>query len=194
MSPEQTALARIDTRRGTGGMMLTIATEGFLFVMFFFAYFYAAKGGWRWLDEKPPKLLLAFVMLGILLSSSLVIWWGEQQVKKQRYALGRVAVVVTLIMGLVFLGVQTIEYRNHLKELTPQSDIYGSIFYTITSFHAAHVVVGLLILFYVLILPRYEPVTEPPHRPYHNAAMYWHFVDFVWVWIVALLYVAPNLR
>lgn len=194
MSPEQTALARIDTRRGTGGMMLTIATEGFLFVMFFFAYFYAAKGGWRWLDEKPPKLLLAFVMLGILLSSSLVIWWGEQQVKKQRYALGRVAVVVTLIMGLVFLGVQTIEYRNHLKELTPQSDVYGSIFYTITSFHAAHVVVGLLILFYVLILPRYEPVTAPPHRPYHNAAMYWHFVDFVWVWIVALLYVAPNLR
>lgn len=194
MTPQQTALTRIDTRRGTGGMMLTIATEAFLFVMFFFAYFYAAKGGWRWLDEKPPKLLLAFVMLAILLSSSLVIWWGEQQVKKQRYVLGRIAIVITLIMGFVFLAVQTFEYRDHLKELTPQSDVYGSISYTITTFHAAHVVVGLIVLFYVLILPRYEPVTAPPHRPYHNAAMYWHFVDFVWVFIVALLYVAPNLR
>lgn len=193
MTPE-IALSRIDDRRGTGGMFLTIATEGALFVMLFFAYFYAAKGGWRWLDEKPPKLLLAFVMLGILLTSSLVMWWGEKQVNRRKYLSGRLALVVAILMGIVFLTVQSFEYRDHLRELTPRTDIYGSLFYTITTFHAAHVVVGLLILFYVLILPRYEPVNAPPHRPYHNAALYWHFVDFVWIWIVALLYVAPNLR
>lgn len=194
MTPQQSALAHMDTRRGTGGMMLTIATEGFLFIMFFFAYFYAAKGGWRWLAEKPPKLTLAFVLLAILLSSSAVLWWGEQQVKKQRYFIGRIALAATLILGLVFLTLQGFEYADHLKELTPRTDIYGSLFYTITSFHAAHVIVGIFILFYVLILPHYEPLTAPPHRPYHNAALYWHFVDFVWVWIVALLYVAPNVR
>jgi heme/copper-type cytochrome/quinol oxidase subunit 3 len=40
---------------------------------------------------------------------------------------------------------------------------------------------------------RWEPAQHPPHRPYHNAAMYWHFVDIVWVFIVAILYVAPNI-
>lgn len=192
--PTSRIIRQIDDRRGTGAMLLTIATEGALFIMLFFAYFYAAKGGWRWLNEKPPKLVLALVMLAILLASSLVVWWGEEQVKKRRFLAGRMALVVTLLMGIAFMAVQATEYRNHLRELTPRTDIYGSLFYTITSFHAAHVLVGLLILMYVLILPRYEPVTAPPHRPYHNAALYWHFVDFVWVWIVALLYIAPNLR
>jgi heme/copper-type cytochrome/quinol oxidase subunit 3 len=186
--------SRVDDRRGTAGMLLTIATETSLFIVLFFAYFFAAKSGWRWLDEKPPKLQLALIMLAILLASSLVLWWGEQQVKRRRFLSGRIALVLTLLMGLAFMTVQFFEYRDHLRELTPRTNVYGSLFYTITSFHAAHVAVGLLILFYVLILPGYEPVNAPPHRPYHNAALYWHFVDFVWIWIVALLYVAPNLR
>jgi heme/copper-type cytochrome/quinol oxidase subunit 3 len=81
----------------------------------------------------------------------------------------------------------------HQKELLPQEDSYGSIFYTITSFHAAHLIIGWGILAYVLFQPSLEP-DRPPHRPLHSAAMYWHFVDAVWVVIVTLLYVVPNLR
>jgi heme/copper-type cytochrome/quinol oxidase subunit 3 len=97
-------------------------------------------------------------------------------------------------MGLVFLGVQAFEYVDHWKNLTPYSDSYGSIFYTITTFHAAHVIVGLLMLVYTLILPRYSPALRSPYRPYHVAAVYWHFVDIVWIFIVGLLYVMPNIR
>ena len=49
-------------------------------------------------------------------------------------------------------------------------------------------------LIFVLIFPKYEPRQWTPHRPYHNAAMYWHFVDIVWIFVVALLFVAPNVR
>jgi heme/copper-type cytochrome/quinol oxidase subunit 3 len=49
-------------------------------------------------------------------------------------------------------------------------------------------------LAYVLTLPRYEPVDRPPHRPFHNAALYWHFVDFIWIWIIIFLYIGPNTR
>jgi cytochrome c oxidase subunit III len=115
-------------------------------------------------------------------------------VKARNFTAGRALLAVTILMGLGFMALQVIEYREHLKTLQPQSDAYGSIFYTITSFHALHLVVGLSMLAYVLILPRYEPVDRPPHKPYHNAALYWHFVDIVWGFIVAILYVAPNLQ
>jgi heme/copper-type cytochrome/quinol oxidase subunit 3 len=87
------------------------------------------------------------------------------------------------------------EYRDHLKTLKPTTDAYGSLFYTITSIHGLHVVLGLLMLGYVLVLPHIGPnANKSPHRPLHTASLYWHFVDSVWVIIVTLLYVVPNVR
>jgi heme/copper-type cytochrome/quinol oxidase subunit 3 len=87
--------------------------------------------------------------------------------------------------------IQFFEYREHLKTLLPTSNAYGSIFYTITSFHAAHLTLGMLMLLYVLFLPEIGSGQKPPHRPLANAALYWHFVDVVWVFVVAILYVGP---
>lgn len=145
-------------------MLLAIATEAALFIMLFFAYFYFAKGGWRWLDEEPPKLTLAIILLIVLLTSSAVLYWGEKQVKARRHGSARVALMGTILLGIAFLVIQTFEYADHLKSLTPHTNVYGSIFYTITSFHAAHVIVGLLILFYVFDLAKARaggPATTP---------------------------------
>src|SRR5262249_20622569 len=187
-------VSAVDDRRGTGAMVCVIATESALFMMLFFSYFYLARGGWRWLNQKPPDLRLALVMLVVLLSSSAVLIWGEKQLARRRFKTARAALVGTILIGVLFLTIQFFEYRNHLQELTPRTNVYGSLFYTITSFHAAHVIVGLIMLTYVRMLPFLEPVDRPPDRPYHNVAMYWHFVDFVWILIVALLYLAPNIR
>lgn len=183
-----------DDRRGTGGMIFTIVTESSLFVILFFSYFFLSNGHWLWPNQQPPKLLLALFMLAILLLSSLVLGWGERQVRAQHFAKARMALYATIGFGVVFLVLQFFEYKDHLRTLTPRSNAYGSIFYTITSFHAAHVIGGLIILAYVAALPHWEPVDHPPHRPFRNAAMYWHFVDVVWILVVALLYVVPNLR
>ena len=192
---EHPPLVRVfDNRRGTAGMWLFILTETALFTMLFFAYFYLAQGGWRWPHETPPKLTLALIMLVVLWASSAVLYWGEKQVKAARYTQGRIALAVTILMGLGFLVLQSFEYYDHLKTLLPTTDVYGSIFYTVTTFHAAHLIVGLSMLSYVLILPALEPVNRPPHRPYHNVAMYWHFVDFIWLLIIVFLYIAPNTR
>lgn len=144
----------VDNRRGTHAMLLTIATEAALFVMLFFAYFFLSKQGWRWPTEEPPKLKLALLMLAILLTSSGILTWGESQVKKRSYVAARLAMAITAALGVIFLFVQYLEYKDHLQTLTPRSNAYGSIFYTITSFHAAHVVVGLIMLLFVLALPR----------------------------------------
>jgi cytochrome c oxidase subunit I len=182
-------VSEIDRKRGTAGIWLFIATELALFVMLFFAYYYLGPRP----TERPPKLGYALTMLGVLLGSSVVLRWGESRLAKGELHRARAALFGTLALGAGFMVLQALEYREHLKTLTPQSGSYGSIFYTITSFHAAHVLLGFFMLVYVALLPS-GPSPRPPHRVYENASRYWHFVDFVWVFIVALLYVVPNLR
>lgn len=184
----------LDDNRGSWAIWLTIATEGMLFVCLFASYFFLENNKARWSVDEPPKMHYALIMLAVLITSSFVLHWGEKQLKLQRYVAARAALGVTILMGLGFLALSAIEYRSHWKELTPYSDSYGSIFYTITTFHAAHVVVGLLILIYTLALPRYSPALRSPYRPYHVASLYWHFVDIVWLFAVSFLYVMPNVR
>ncbi|MGA7524268.1 MAG: cytochrome c oxidase subunit 3 [Acidobacteriaceae bacterium] len=184
----------LDDNRGTWGISLTIATEATLFVCLFASYFYLDTNKNRWAIDHPPKLPLAFVMLAVLVSSSIVLHFGEHQLKKGRVGMARLMMGVTVLMGMGFLAIQAFEYMDHWKDLTPDSNSYGSIFYTITTFHAAHVIVGLILLLYTLFLPRYSPALRSPYRPYHVATLYWHFVDVVWVFVVGLLYVMPNLR
>jgi len=184
---------RVDDKRGTWGMAFFVATEAALFIAMFFAYYYTDKSNAQWRTEIPSKLHYALPMLAVLLTSSAVLYWGEQQVKKQRYGAARIALIGTILLGLGFLVLTYFEDMEHLQHLTPRTDAYGSIFYAITSLHGAHVLFGLLMLSWVLVMPRCEPALYTPHRPYHNVAIYWHFVDTVWIFIVALLYVAPNL-
>jgi heme/copper-type cytochrome/quinol oxidase subunit 3 len=175
-------------------MWAVIATELMLFICMFGAYYYLGSNKDRWSIETPPKLLLAFILLAVLLSSSAVLRWGEVQLEAQRFTSARVALWFTVSMGLVFVAIQSYEYYDHWKRLTLSSDSYGSIFYSITTLHAAHVGVGLLLLAYVGILPSYVPGARSPHKPYQTVALYWHFVDAVWLLIVTLLYVLPHFQ
>lgn len=185
-------LVALDDKRGSYGIWLVIATEACLFVTLFCAYFLLGNNKNRWLVDQPPHFTYALILLAILVSSSIVLMWGERLLKQGRYAAARIVMAVTFVMGLGFLVLQSFEYLDHWKSLTPYSDSYGSIFYTITTFHAAHVIVGLLIIGYVLCLPRYGPTTHTPYQPYHVASLYWHFVDVVWVFVVVILYLIPN--
>jgi cytochrome c oxidase subunit III len=191
-SAQPIAWRQIEDRRGQAAMLCFIGTEAMLFVMLFFAYYYLGHDAPDWAAE-PPKMTMAFVMLAVLMSSSLVLHWGERQIDKARTGAAKAAAAGTAILGMMFLAMQVVEYRERLLEIRPDTDAYGSMFYLITSVHAAHVVLGVLMLVYVLMLPEIGRNRKPPHQPLRTAALYWHFVDVVWVVIVALIYVAPNL-
>jgi len=179
--------------RGSWAMTMFIATEATLFVCLFFAYYYLGHLAPAWPPE-PPEWHFAAAMLAVLLASSAVLHWGERRAERRLVSQARASVMVTVAMGVAFLGLQTVEYRHHLERLRPSSNAYGSIFYTITSVHAVHVALGVLMLLFVAALPDITDAPKPPHRPLHNVAMYWHFVDSVWVVIVVLLYALPNIR
>src|SRR5665213_809337 len=138
-------------------MYTVIATELSLFICLFASYYYLGNNKNRWAIDRPPKLHFALIMLAVLLSSSAILRWGELQVRRARYRSARIAISLTVGIGLVFLVLQSFEYREHWMTLTPWSDSYGSIFYVITTIHAAHVMMGVLLLAYVALLPRYGP-------------------------------------
>jgi heme/copper-type cytochrome/quinol oxidase subunit 3 len=183
----------LDHERGSMGMLLAITTEALLFVSMFFAYFYIGHARFTNWPSHPPKRELALIMLAVLLTSSVVLHLGEKAVKKSRIGEARLWVAATVLLGIAFLVVQTLEYSKHLAEELPTANAYTSLFFTITSIHGLHVVVGLAFLVYVLFLPEIgEHSMLPPHRALHNASLYWHFVDAVWLCIVLLLYLLPH--
>lgn len=183
-----------DDRRGTAGMTMFIATEAALFVMLFFAYFYLGRYEPLWPLAEPPKLELSSIMLAVLLASSVVLHVGERLSVRGQQASARVAVLGTILLGLTFLVLQFFEYRDRLHTLSPSTNAYGSIFYTMTGLHAVHLGFGICVLGYVLSLPRLEHSDRSPYRALHNASLYWHFVDAIWVLIMIFLYYLPNLQ
>lgn len=184
----------IDQNRGIQAAWAVVATEATLFASLFGAYYYLGTNKDRWATQDPPHLVYPFILLVILLSSSAVLHWGEMQVEKERYRAGRIALWFTVVLGLGFLILQGFEYASEWAHLTPDTNSYGSIFYTITTLHAAHVIVGVLILMYVGLQSHYGFARRSPHKPFQVATLYWHFVDAVWVFVVALLYVVPNIQ
>jgi cytochrome c oxidase subunit III len=183
----------IDSGRGTFGMYLFIATEAMLFVMLFFTYYYVEKGNvQRWLLEEPPHLHYALPMLGVLCLGSLIMHWGERKLKQREVAKARWSVFATILLGGGFCSLLYLDTVEHLQHLSPHSNAYGSIFYTITGLHGCHVLLGILMLIYISFLPTWEPTIRAPHRPFHNLMIYWDFNSILLLVIVSILYIAPN--
>ncbi len=185
---------RIDDTRGTYGMLLFILTEAMLFVFMFFSYYYVEKGNERWRVEEPPKLHYALPQLGVLALACLLMWWGQKQAVQRKAFTARTMLIATIILGLGYLTLGYLDDLEHQLHVGPRTDAYGSIFYTITTVHAGHLILGILMCFWVLFLPRskWEPVERPPHRPYYNVLLYWYFLAVVWAATVAILYIGPN--
>ena len=187
-------VTEIDDRRGSLGVALLVATEAMLFAILFGVYYYLGAGNHRWMIEDPPRLHYVIPMLAILWSSSGVFFWGEEKLKRQEYGAARLALITTIVLGLGFVAMTYFEYSEELKHLTPRTDAYGSIFFAITSLHLLHLIIGLAMLTWLLLVAkRWEPAPNIPHQPYHNVGIYWHFVDAMWGFIVAILYVYPNI-
>jgi|SRR5579871_1449468 len=182
-----------DNRVGSNSILTFIATEGTLFAMLFASYWYLGKGKPQWPMGDPPKLHYAIPMLILLLASSAVLHFGEKKVREHKVGAGMIFLGITILMGLGFIAMSVLDYQERLQTLSPTQNAYGSIYYTTVTLHAAHLVLGLMMLLYVLLLPSIEPREVTPHWPYHNAALYWHFVDAVWVFVVFIMFIIPNI-
>jgi len=95
----------------------------------------------------------------------------------------------TCLLGIGFLGFQAYEFTSFVHEgLTIRTNLFGSSFFTLTGFHGAHVTAGVLWLFTLLAIDYKRGLGPKDALLVDIAALYWHFVDVVWIVIFTLVY------
>ncbi|HEX6860758.1 MAG TPA: cytochrome c oxidase subunit 3 [Caulobacteraceae bacterium] len=177
---------------GWWGMMTLVVTEACLFGYLLFSYaFTFIQSGPSFLPSKPPSLHLAGPNTVLLLLSSVAVWWGERGIKRGRRGQFLLGVGIAIALGVIFVLIQMKEWRS--KEFTISSSAYGSHYFTITGFHMAHVVLGLVGLIAILLWGWRGYFGPERHTGVLVTSLYWHFVDVVWLTVFCAFYLAPYL-
>jgi cytochrome c oxidase subunit 3/cytochrome o ubiquinol oxidase subunit 3 len=176
--------------RGRMGMVTLIATESAFFTIFVVAYlFYIGKS----LTGPYPKDVLALPILATicLLSSSITITLAERNLRRGHVGVFNLWWMLTILLGGVFLGATAIEWYGLIFEdgLTIATNLFGTTFYSLVGFHAAHVTVGLALLTLVLVLSVFGHVKQAHAERVEVLSWYWHFVDAVWVVVFTVVYI-----
>lgn len=166
-----------------------ILAEAMIFVSLFASYWYGRLTTEVWPPAGTPAempVVLPIVMTAILVSSSFTIHHAEALMAKGDNAGFRKWLLVTMALGLAFLGCSIYEW-NHLFHLNFDfsTNFYSTAFFTITGFHGGHVVVGLGIFLAILIPALAGKVN---HTFVQTGSLYWHFVDIIWFFVVSQVY------
>ena len=194
--PLQPVPAAVEGRPlGWWGIMTTVVTEGLLFALLLFSYFYlrAGAGEWPLGGIAKPELMTTGVRSLLLFASSATISWGERGLRRGNQRRLQIGLVATIVLAIVFLAGHVVEMIELPAEFTWRTNAYGSLYYTITNFHAAHLVIGLVMLSFGLVAARRGLYRPDRHLGLQVVSIYWHFVDVVWVFVFASLYLVPHL-
>jgi cytochrome c oxidase subunit III len=185
------------------GMIMFIASEVMFFVAWFWAYFDAALypndpmqyarteltgGAWppQGIETFDPWHLPLLNTLILLTSGTTVTWAHHALLHNDRQGL-KMGLWLTVILGFVFTCVQAYEYSHAAFGFS--GNIYGATFFMATGFHGAHVIIGTVFLAVCLLRTYRGHFTPQQHLGFEFAAWYWHFVDVVWLFLFAAIYV-----
>lgn len=177
------------------GMTMTILTEGMLFglLLFVYWYLYSIADAWPLGDIEPPELFLISIRTVILLASSATMSVAERAMRRGRTGWTKGFLALTFLLGAIFLVGHVEEMLRLPEEFTWSTNVYGSLFYVIVNFHGLHLVVGLIMLAMAWVALSRGAFTPERHHGFTAVGMYWHFVDVVWVFVFPTLYLVPHL-
>jgi cytochrome c oxidase subunit III len=171
------------------GMLLFIISEVMVFGAFFTAYFFVrvSQGDvWPAHGTHLP-VAVAGVNTAILVSSSFTMHWAQTAIRNgNRFGL-KAGMLMTFLLGCTFLFIQINEYAN--IGFAPQNHAQGTIFYSLTGLHGAHVFIGLTLLFIVTIRSFRGHYSPDEHRGVEVPGIYWHFVDIMWIIVYSTVYI-----
>ncbi|SLN50091.1 Cytochrome c oxidase subunit 3 [Roseivivax jejudonensis] len=182
------------------GFILFIMSE----VMFFFAWFWSffkhaiypmgpespgVDGVWppAGIETFDPWHLPLINTLILLCSGAAATWAHHALVHENNRKDMKWGLVIAILLGLIFSVFQAYEYSHAAFGFA--GNIYGANFFMATGFHGAHVIIGTVFLFVCLLRLMNGAFTPNKHVGFEAAAWYWHFVDVVWLFLFAAVYV-----
>jgi heme/copper-type cytochrome/quinol oxidase subunit 3 len=176
------------------GMACLIATEAILFVYLIFSYAYlGSQQPGPWPPSGPPTLRLAIPNTIILIASSFLLGWGVQPFRRKHNTRRLIlALAGTIVLGAVFITIQGFEWAG--KPFVFSTNAYSSAFFILTGVHMAHVAVGVLILIMLLVWTLMGRFGGAHHEHLALGALYWHFVDVVWLAVFTTAYLVPQFK
>lgn len=176
--------------RGRVGMLSLILAETAIFAIFVVAYvYYIGKSTY---GPQPRQVLeLPILNTVFLLSSSLTIWMAERALVRRAMAAFSAWWGLTIVLGAIFLLGTAQEWRKLITKdgLTISTNLFGTTYYSLVGLHASHVIVGLIMLAAVLIFALTGALKPEHTEKVEVLALYWHFVDAVWVVVFTVVYV-----
>ena len=175
--------------RGPVAMLSLIVAESAIFTIFVVAYlFYLGKS----LSGPTPSQVLQIPWVNsiCLLSSSATIWRSEQAIKAGLIKRFSAWWMATVVLGAIFLVGTAQEWRKLIETdgLTIHTNLFGTTFYSLVGLHAFHVVAGLVMLALVLAMALAGRIKAIHAERIKVLAIYWHFVDAVWVVVFTVVY------
>ena len=195
------------------GMIMFIASEVMFFVAWFWIFFEMAlfhhhrtlsgieevRTAWATWPPKGVETVEAWHLplvntLTLLLSGTTVTWAHHALQTGDRKG-AKWGLILTIVLGALFTSIQAYEYHEIITEkffFSPEaanSGLYGSAFFMATGFHGFHVLIGTIFLTVCLIRLLNGAFTPKQHFGFEAAAWYWHFVDVVWLFLFAFIYV-----
>lgn len=176
--------------RGRAGMLLLILGEISFFAIFLVAYlFYIGKS----LNGPYPADVLDFPIFGTicLLSSSFTIVIAARELGRGEVGRFAAALLVTVALGAAFLGFTGVEWQRLIFQegLTIRTNLFGTTYFSLVGFHAAHVTLGVGIMSLILGLAALGHVSAEHSERVEIFSWYWHFVDVVWIAVLTVVYI-----
>jgi heme/copper-type cytochrome/quinol oxidase subunit 3 len=175
-------------------MKLLVGTEAMFFLCLIMAYVYFSYvPGFHGAPAHYLDLRTTGLFSLLLFSSSFTYWRAERNGELGRGSRMRIWLLLTIVLGLVFLLGQVREYAHLLHaNVTIGGSLFGTGFFTLTGFHSFHVLVGLVLIFIVTAAGIGQ--TRRLHiSTVRTIGIYWHFVDIVWLFVFLVVYVSPHL-
>ena len=170
------------------GMLGLIATESALFATLVATYFYLraqSDTGWPPVGIDKPSVIVPLVATVVLVPSSVALALAIRRPDEARLWIG-----VAIGLGLAFLALEAWVIDSALDDVHPQTDAYGSIFYTLAGLHWVHVAAGVVIAAWALSRTWIGPT---PVVAIAVAALYWHFTNALAVALLVTLTLSPHL-
>ena len=187
---------------GMMGMYIFLASEVMFFGSLFAVYFYLYGSHLVWPPPPPSNanefyvswFPIPLVNTVILLSSGVTCHFGLEAMRHDNRRRFYNLWVSTILLGFAFEAGQLYEFINAFgRGLNLTANSFASAFFIMTGFHGAHVLGGLILLILILFRASRGQFSSRHHVGVAAVTLYWHFVDVVWIFLFAILYLGVTL-